>query len=95
MDRIFMLTIDGTSSGEYENAALSLLFKTREEAEEYVDSDFIDQVVNAGIVPDGGSADDISAAIEKYCTWHDENTAQFRYGDAIRDYEISDVGFPL
>ena len=94
MDRIFMLTIDGTSSGEYENRAFSLLFKTKEEAEYYVDSDFITQVVNAGIVPDGGSADDISKAIEDNCKWFDEDEAQFRYGNTIRDYKIEKTSIP-
>lgn len=94
MEKIFMLTIDGTSSGEYENGASSILFKTKEEAEEVVNSDFIEQVVNAGIVLDGASMDDISKAVEKYCEWFNENEAQFRYGDAIRDYKIEEVGIP-
>lgn len=94
MEKMFMLTIDGTSTGKYENRAFSLLFKTKEEAENYVDSDFITQVVNAGIVPDGGSADDISKAIEDNCKWFDENKAQFRYGKTVRDYRIEKVEIP-
>lgn len=94
MEKIFMLTIDGTSTGEYENGAFSLLFKTREEAKDYVDSDFITQILNAGIVSDGGNADGISKAIEDNCKWFDENEAQFRHGDAIRDYKIQEVGIP-
>ena len=94
MEKVFMLTIDGTSTGEYENRAFSLLFKTKEEAENYVDSDFITQVVNARIVPDGGSADDISRAIEDNCKWFGENEAQFRYGNRIRDYKIEKTSIP-
>lgn len=94
MEKIFMLTIDGTSSGEYENGATSILFKTKDEVREWVDSDFIEQVVNARIVPDGGSTDDISKAIEDNCKWFDENEAQFRYGNTIRDYKIQEVDIP-
>lgn len=93
MERIWMLTIDGTSSGEYENSAYSMLFKTKEEAEDYVDSDFITQVVNAGIAEDGGE-DAIAKAIEEHCTWHDEWSASFKYGDARTDYKIESIGVP-
>ena len=36
MDEVYMLIMDGTSYGEYENSATALLFKTYEEAEEAV-----------------------------------------------------------
>lgn len=94
MDYLYMLTIDGTSDGSYENCATSLLFKTKEEAEDYVDSDFIDNVVNAGIVEDNAGPDVISKAIEEHCTWHDEWQAQFRNGDARTDYKIEKTKIP-
>jgi hypothetical protein len=94
MEKIFMLTVDGTSSGEYEHSAYSVLFKTKEEADDFVDSDFITQVVNAGIVPDGGDADDMAKAIEDNCIWVDEWNASFKFGDARTDYHIEIVKIP-
>ena len=85
----YMLTIDRTSNGEYENQATSLLFGSRREAEEYVDSDFI-QVVKSTI-DDELTADELSAKIEETCKWDGEEQAQFRYGDTIVDYKIEKV----
>lgn len=89
-----MLTIDGTSDGDYENCATSLLFKTKEEAEDYVESDFIDDVVNDGIVGDDPSADELAKAIEEHCQWYGEWQAQFRHGNARTDYKIEEVSIP-
>lgn len=88
----YMLTIDRTSNGEYENQATSLLFGSRREAEEYVDSDFI-QVVKSTI-DDELTADELSAKIEETCKWDGEEQAQFRYGDTIVDYKIEKVLVP-
>lgn len=94
MEKIFMLTIDGTSSGDYENSAFSILFKTKEEAENYVDTDFITQVLNANIVEEDCGADAIAVAIENTCVWHDENNASFKFGGARTDYKIEETSIP-
>ena len=94
MEKIFMLTVDGTSSGEYEHSAYSLLFKTKEEADNFVDSDFITQVVNAGIVADDADSETISGAVEDQCIWFDEWNASFKFGDARTDYHIEIVKIP-
>lgn len=99
MDKTILLTVDGTSDGRYQNSAYALLFKTVDEAEQYVESDFITNVVNANSDREM-TADEISAEIEKCCEWYGDPdtdpyaTAQFRCGDAIVDYKIEKVGIP-
>ena len=94
MEKIFMLTVDGTSSGDYENSACSLLFKTRDEAVAYVDKDLIDAAINAGVVDDDADEEAISKALDETSGWLGDNSAQFRHGDAVIDYKIEEVGIP-
>ena len=49
MDEVYMLIMDGTSYGEYENSATALLFKTYEEAEQWVEDSFRDNVINKSL----------------------------------------------
>ena len=94
MDELWMLTIDGTSSGEYENAAESILFKTYDEAETFVRTDFLSNVTNRYIGSGEVTEDDISAKIEETCHWHGLYEAQYRDGNAITDYKIEKVKIP-
>ena len=94
MDEIWMLTIDGTSNGEYENAATALLFKTYEEAERYVEDSFRDNVVNRSFSGEDYTADQLAAKIEETCKWYDETEAQYRDGESIADYKIEKVKIP-
>ena len=91
MEKIWMLTIDGTSDGSYENCANSLLFKTYEDAKEFVERDFIDDVVN-----DFGLEDkkEIADKVSETCEWYGPKSAQFRHGDTITDYKIEIVSIP-
>ena len=89
---VYMLTIDGTSNGEYENGATALLFKNHDEAVEYVNLDFIDCVVTT--IDAELTDEEISAKIQETCKWYENDTAQFRYRDTIVDYKIEKVKIP-
>lgn len=92
MKKIFMLTVDGTSSGYYENAAFSILFKTHNKAHDWVDNDLLEQAMNVVEKPE--NAEEVSKAVRETCKWFNKNEAQFRYGDAFRDYSIEEVPLP-
>ena len=94
MDEIYMLIMDGTSCGDYENSATALLFKTYEEAERYVEDSFRDNVVNRSFSGEDYTADQLAAKIEKTCKWYGETEAQYRDGDTIVDYKIEKVKIP-
>lgn len=81
----FLVTVDSTSQGEYENAAHAVPFATMEEAETYVKSDIADTVVNSGL--DGKDAD-------KFVKRYGDNTYQFRYREAIVDWKIEKWKIP-
>lgn len=89
---VYMLTIDGTCDGDYANAATALLFKSHDEAVEYVNRDFIDCVVTA--IDTELTDEEISAKIQETCKWYENDTAQFRYNNAITDYKIEKVKIP-
>lgn len=99
MDKIVMLTVDGTSDGTYQNSAYSLLFKTIGEAEDFVKGNLAVQVENANSDREL-TEDEISAEIKKCCEWYgdpeqdDYVTAQFRCGDAVVDYKIEEIAIP-
>lgn len=94
MKKIFMVTIDGTSDGEYENCACSVLFKTKEEAVNYVNADFIDDIINDGIVAEDADHSTIDGALQEHCTWWSEWSASYKWGKARTDYKIEEVGIP-
>ena len=94
MDEVYMLIMDGTSYGEYENSATALLFKTYEEAEQFVEDSFRDNVINKSFVGEDYTADQLAAKIEETCKWYGETEAQYRDGDTIADYKIEKVKIP-
>lgn len=94
MEKVFMLTVDGTSSGKYENLAYSLLFATREEAEKYIESDFVSQAVKEGIVAEDAKRSIVDKVLEDWCIRYDKNHATFKFGDAMVDYRIEEIGVP-
>lgn len=74
------------------NGATALLFKSHDEAVEYVNQDFIDCV--ASTIDTELMDEEISAKIQETCKWYENDTAQFRYGDTIVDYKIEKVKIP-
>lgn len=90
MEKVFILTVDGTSTGYYEHCAFSLLFKTLDDAKSYVEDDFREQVKYAGLVSDGDGEEEYSKAIKKTCRWLNGRVAKFRKGSEKRDYEITE-----
>ena len=91
---VWMVTIDGSSYGVYENAASACLFATEKEAIDYVNEQLAEIVVDnvlCGIVL---SFEVIGAAIEKHCKWFGKYEAQFRDGDSVTDFKIERTAVP-
>lgn len=91
---VYMVTVDGTSHGDYENCASSCLFSTSEEAVAYVKDDLTECVINTVFTGVPYNDTELECAVEKYCTWYDGKSAQFRYGDCVTDYKIERVAVP-
>jgi hypothetical protein len=90
-----MVTIDGTSHGSYENCAFSCLFSTAEDAVDFVKKDLEESVANTVFAGADYSAFEIECAVEKYCEWFvDGESAQFMYGDSVKDYKIERMWVP-
>lgn len=91
---VYMVTIDGTSHGDYENCASSCLFSTAEEAVDFVREDLAECVANTVFAGADYSDVEIECAAGKYCEWFDGKSARFRYGDCIADYKIERTAVP-
>ena len=90
---VYMVTIDGTSHGDYENCAYSRLFSTADEAVDFVRKDLEECVANTVFVGAKYSDAEIACAIEKYCRFYGKYV-QFRYRDAVMDYKIERTAVP-
>lgn len=84
-DEIFMVIVDSTSDGDYENNAHALLFKTFEEAKKYVEDDILDSASYFA-----GEEDEVA----KSAKWYGDNEAQLRKGSYIVDWKIEKVKNP-
>ena len=92
MDPIWMVVIDGTSDGYYENCATACLFKSYDDARAYVERDFIDDVQS--VADHELNQEETEEMIADTCTWHDEFHAQFAVRDVRTDYRIEKVPDP-
>ena len=90
---VYMVTVDGTSQGDYEGCASSFLFSTSDDAVDYINNDLSDCVVNTVFAGDSYTDVELKCAVEKYCKWY-EGSAQFRYGDCVMDYKIERTAVP-
>ena len=91
---VWMVTIDGSSQGVYENAASSCLFSTERDALDFVRGQLSDIVADNILGCMCLSFDILGAAIEKHCKWFGEHEAQFRDGDSVTDFKIEKVVVP-
>ena len=89
-----MVTADGTSYGEYENAAESCLFATEKEAIKHVRRSLEDDVVNGVLCETGYTDEKLKEEVARTCKWFGRHEAQFRNGTAITDYKIEKVLVP-
>lgn len=91
---VWMVIIDGTSYGEYENAAGACLFATEKEAIEYVSRSLEEDVVNGVACETGYTDEKLKEEVTRTCKWFGSHEAQFRHGTAITDYKIEKVLVP-
>lgn len=91
---VYMVTIDGTSHGYYENCATSCLFSTSDEAVDYVKKDLAECVINTVFTGMPYTEVELESAVDRYCAWFDGKSAQFRYGDCVTDYKIERTCVP-
>jgi len=91
---VWMVTIDGSSQGVYENAASSCLFATEDEATDFVKGQLteivVDNILGGIVLP----FEVLGAAIEKHCKWFGKYEAQFRDGDSVTDFKIERTAVP-
>lgn len=91
---VWMVITDGTSYGEYENAAGACLFATEEEAIEYVSRSLEEDVVNGVECETGYTDEKLKEEVARCCKWYGNHEAQFRHANAITDYKIEKVLVP-
>lgn len=91
---VYMVTVDGTSHGNYENCASSCLFSTSEEAVDFIKKDLAECVINTVFTGISYTEVELECAVEKYCRWFDGKSAQFRYGDCVTDYKVERTAVP-
>lgn len=84
-----MVITDGTSYGDYENAADACLFDTEEEAVLHVERSLREDVVNGVTCETGMTDEQLEKEVHDKCKWYGNHEAQFRSGHgAITDYRI-------
>ena len=85
---VWVVTCDGTSSGEYEQAACSTIFTSYDQALKFVKREMEDHVINSVFVGKNYTDKQLAYQVKKLCKWYNDNSIQFRYGDSIADYKI-------
>ena len=91
---IWIVITDGTSDGDYENAAGACLFATEDEAIEYVSRSLEEDVVNGVACETGFTDEKLKKEVTRCCKWYGNHEAQFRHANAITDYKIERVPVP-
>ncbi len=92
--RVWMVTIDGSSHGDYENNANSILFATFEEAKKFVEEDIQDLVVNGPLMGKNYTDEELEQEIRDHATWYGSYEVQYRDLGSVTDYKIEPVLVP-
>lgn len=86
---VWIVIADGTSYGDYENAADACLFDTEEEAVSHVERSLREDVVNGVALETGMTDEQLEKEVQEKCKWYGNHETQFRSGHgAITDYRI-------
>ena len=93
---IWMVTIDGSSQGDYENNASSCLFDSYADAKRFVEDDIRECILNDKIVnPSTYSESEMREAIRDNVEWFGGGRqAQYRDCGSVTDWKIEKVAMP-
>ena len=91
----WMVTIDGTSHGDYENCANSVLFGSYAKAKAFVEDDIEECILNDRLVnPRKHTKDELAEAIADHVQWYGNCVAQYRNDGTIMDWTIDKIAIP-
>lgn len=92
---IWMVTIEGSSQGDYENNASSCLFDSYADAKRFVNDDIRECILRDKIVnPNAYSESEMREAIRENVEWFGGRQAQYRDCGSVTDWKIEKVAVP-
>lgn len=91
---VWMVTSDGAEYGEYANNASASLFKTHDEAQDFVQTSLEETVINRHFDGKRPAQDKLDEKMNAYCVWYGDDTVQYRDDIVVNDYAITKVPVP-
>lgn len=82
---IFILIVDSTDNGDYQNNSYAIPFRSREKAIEYMNEDIDDTLANDY---EGESELTIDRLKKELVSFYDDDSAQYRRDGIIVDWRI-------
>jgi hypothetical protein len=91
---IWMVTVDGTTNGEYQHNAQAKLFPDRDAALKYVNDELMDLVVQGPLMGTKFTDDDLQQELIDHTEWDGDDDVHYHDCDTEMDYGISAVEVP-
>ena len=91
---IWIVTVSGTSNGDYQHTAYSELFVSRDSALKYVNDELIGLIETGPLMGTKFTDDDLQQELNDHTEWDGDDAVHYQDGDTEQDYRITAVELP-